>query len=190
MGKDGAYVVVESRRVYNGRIVKVRRDQVRMPAGNAATREVVETTDAVAIVAINKRNQVCLIRHYRHPQGGFVWELPAGKLDVENEPPLETAKRELREEVRLASDSWKLLTTSISSPGFATERIHLFLAEAVYSIDDREFKAEDEERGIVVEMRSLKQAIADVRSQKLQDGKTIIGLLLAEKHVAEAVKAP
>jgi 8-oxo-dGTP pyrophosphatase MutT (NUDIX family) len=177
------YTVVESERVYDGRIVKVRRDQVRMPAGNIAAREVVETTDAVAIVAIDERDQVCLIRSYRHPQGGFVWELPAGRLDVDGEPALETAKRELREEVRLQSDAWTLLSTSISSPGFATERIHLFLAERAVPIIDPDFETTDEELGIVVEMRPLQQAIADVVSRSLQDGKTIAGLLLAAKHL-------
>jgi 8-oxo-dGTP pyrophosphatase MutT (NUDIX family) len=181
---EQAYAVVSSKRVYKGRIVTVRLDRIRMPDGNIAPREVAETTDAVAVAAIDEHEQVCLIRHYRHPQRGFVWELPAGRLDVANETPLKAAKRELREEVRLASRSWTLLARSISSPGFATERIHVFLAAGAYATRAAKgFKAEDEERGIVIEMRPLSQAIADITSGKIQDGKTIVGLLLAAKHL-------
>ena len=182
MSKQNAYEVVESERVFKGHIVNVRRDRVRMPAGNVVDREVAETTDAVAVVAVDDQKRVCLIRHYRHPQGGFVWELPAGRLDVATESPLEAAKRELSEEVQMASDSWTQLTTFISSPGFATEKIHVFLAEDAYAVDD-EFEAEDEELAIVVEKRSLQQAVADVTAQSLNDGKTVVGVLLAARHL-------
>lgn len=178
------YRVVDSKRVFEGKVVTVRLDQVEMPDGNVAIREVAETTNAVAIVAIDDRDRVCLLRHYRHPQGGFVWELPAGRLDVENEPPLETAKRELREEAKLQSDAWTFLTESISSPGFATERIHLFLAEHVTAIES-DFDAEDEESGLIVEMRPFDQALADIDAQKIIDGKTINGLLLAARRRAK-----
>lgn len=176
------YEVVTSKPVYRGRIVTVRRDSVLMPEGNVAQREVAETTDAAAIVAIDDSDRVCLIRHYRHPQKGFVWELPAGRLDVANESALKTAKRELREEVGLESKSWTALTKFISSPGFATERIHLFLAQHVTAVRERE-ELHDEERGIRVEMRPLQKAIDDVLGRKIHDGKTIAGLLLAAKRL-------
>lgn len=183
MGKK-AYPVIDTDKVYEGRIITVRCDQVRMPAGNVARREVAVTTDAAAIVAIDNKGQVCLIRHYRHPQGGFVWELPAGRLDVENEPALKTAKRELREEVGLVSKSWKRLTTLISSPGFATERIHLFLAQQVKAVKDRE-ELQDEERDIKVEWRLLQKAIDDVMDKKIQDSKTVAGLLMAARYLGK-----
>lgn len=182
MSKKDVYAVVDSKRVYEGRIITVRRDRVRMPAGNVVPREVAETTNAAAIVAIDDSNRVCLIRHYRHPQGGMVWELPAGRLDVENESALKTAKRELREEVGLVSTSWTRLTSFISSPGFATERIDIFLAQHVKSVKERE-ELQDEERGIKVEWRPLEKAIDDVVKRKIQDGKTVAGLLLAARHL-------
>jgi ADP-ribose pyrophosphatase len=178
-----AYEITESDVVYKGRIVQVRRDKIKMPAGNVATREVVETTDAVAMVALDTSNNICLIRQYRHPQRDFVWELPAGRMDKASETALETARRELEEEVQLTSETWTKLATSISSPGFASERIHIFLAENVRRCAaPAGFEARNEERGIVIEMRSLRDAVADVLNGSIADSKTALGILLAGRR--------
>jgi len=190
MSERDSYIVVESKKVFDGKLVSVRHDRVRMPSGDVVTREVVEAVDAVAVVAIDDEGRVCLVRQYRHPLGEHVWELPAGRMDVEGEPALDAAKRELREEVQRQSDAWSLLTTEISSPGFATERVHIFLAERVRKAAVPEgFEAKNEEREIEVAWRALDEAIGDVTVHKIQDSKTIIGLLLVHAKRPQPLRA-
>ena len=98
------YRVVASEPVYDGRIISLRRDTVAMPGGGDSVREVVTHPGAVAVVALDDDGRVVLLRQYRHPVGGYLWELPAGLRDADGEPPLETAKRELAEEVLLAAE--------------------------------------------------------------------------------------
>lgn len=177
--------VLSSDQVYAGRLVRVRRDEIRFPGGRAASREVVETADAVAVVALDDQSQVCLLRQYRHPQAGHVWEIPAGRLDVPDEDPLTAAKRELLEEADLAADNWTLLTTAISSPGFATERIYVFLARSVHPATVAgSFKPSIEEQRIHKVFRSLTDVARDICEAKITDAKTIIGILLARERCA------
>src|SRR4029453_8780722 len=102
-----------------------------MPGGGESVREVVRHPGAVAVVAVDDWERVVLLRQYRHPVGGYLWELPAGLRDEDGEPPLETAKRELAEEVLLAAEQWSLLTTHYSSPGFCDELVLVYLAEGL-----------------------------------------------------------
>src|SRR5690348_15652462 len=102
-----------------------------MPGGGDSVREVVRHIGAVAVVALDDEGNVVLLRQYRHPVGGYLWELPAGLRDADGEPPLETAQRELAEEVQLRAERWSLLTTTFSTPGFCDEQVLVYLAEGL-----------------------------------------------------------
>ena len=123
------FQVLDSEKVYEGRVIALRRDTVAMPGGGDSVREVVHHPGAVAVVALDDQDRVVLLRQYRHPVGRHLWELPAGLRDADGEPPLETAKRVLAEEALLAARRWSLLVTVNNSPGFSDELVQIYLAE-------------------------------------------------------------
>src|SRR5882757_8850510 len=102
------FETVDSETLYVGKIFALRADEVRMPGGTTARREVVEHYGAVAIVALDDERNVVLVHQYRHPIGRRLWELPAGLLDMGDEPPHDTAARELEEEAGLAAEQWRV----------------------------------------------------------------------------------
>jgi len=117
--------------LYRGRIINLRRDQVLTPGGGEpAVREIVEHPGAVAILALDQKGRVLLVRQYRHATAGVLLEVPAGKLEP-GEEPLSCARRELAEETGCRGENWRELTWFYSSPGFCDEKIHLFLVEVV-----------------------------------------------------------
>ena len=114
--------------IYDGRVIKVSVDTVELPNGVRVPLEIVRHPGGAAVVAIDAQDRVCLLRQYRHAAGGYIYELPAGKLEPD-EPPEITARRELVEEaVARAPRSWTSLGAYFSSPGVFTEVIHLYLA--------------------------------------------------------------
>src|SRR3984957_5019147 len=121
------------RSVFRGRVITVNVETVRLPNGHVAELEIIHHPGGAAIVAIDAAGRVCLIRQYRHAAGGWVWELPAGKLET-GEPALEAARRELSEESGSTAQSWQSLGTYVSSPGVFTEFVHLFLARELESV--------------------------------------------------------
>ena len=112
--------VLESEIVYTGKITSIRRDKLTRGDGNTFIRETAVASDAVGIVAMDDRGRILLIRQYRHPMGRPVWEIPAGRMDVEGEKPEETALRELREETDTEASSVQLLTLFLNSAGWTT----------------------------------------------------------------------
>jgi 8-oxo-dGTP pyrophosphatase MutT (NUDIX family) len=112
---------------YSGRVISVTTDQVTLPNGHRAVLEVVHHPGGAVAVALDQHERVCLLRQYRYVADGWLWELPAGKLEPA-EAPLLTAQRELREEAGLQAVDWRNLGTVLSSPGVFSERLHLFLA--------------------------------------------------------------
>src|ERR1700732_3288223 len=115
---------------YRGRVVTVSADEVVLPNGHRATLDVVHHPGGAAVVAVNARQQVCLLRQYRYVAEGWIWELPAGKLEP-NETPLITAQREHVEEAGVSAQQWHSLESYLSSPGIFTEVLHLFLATGI-----------------------------------------------------------
>jgi 8-oxo-dGTP pyrophosphatase MutT (NUDIX family) len=120
--------------VFRGRVINVGVEQVTLPNGVHTELEIIRHPGGAAIVAINDANEVCVLRQYRHAAGGWLWELPAGKIDNQ-EPPLETAHRELAEEAGVSATEWTSLGAMISSPGVFTEVVHLFLATDLTEVD-------------------------------------------------------
>lgn len=183
-GSEGWYQTLERRTAYEGVLSDVRIDEVRMPDGEVAEREVVEHADAVGIVPVMDDGTIVLIRHYRHPVGGYLLEIPAGKLDVEGEAPRDAALRELREETGLAADGIEPLILMHNSAGWTTESTTIFLARGLRdgpAPDD--FEPEGEERDLEIVRLPLEEAVAAVVDGTIDDAKTIVGLLLAERRL-------
>ncbi|HYY73864.1 MAG TPA: NUDIX hydrolase [Solirubrobacterales bacterium] len=158
--------------VYDGRIARVRLDEFRYPDGSTSVREVVGHPGAVAVVAYDERF-VYLVRQPREAVGEeALLELPAGKLDVEGEAPIDCAKRELAEEVGKAASRWRELKRFYTSPGFAEEEVTVYLAT---DLDDAEGQSEEEERLEVVAwpLGDLDRAIEECR-----DSKSLIGMMV------------
>jgi 8-oxo-dGTP pyrophosphatase MutT (NUDIX family) len=183
------YRVLSSETVYEGRVIRLVRDTVTMPGGGDSVREVVRHPGAVAVVALDDEGRVVLLRQYRHPVGSYLWELPAGLRDEDGEPPLETARRELAEEVRLAAARWSLLTSHYSSPGFCDEQVLIYLAEELSDVDLPDgFTAEHEELDMTVERVPLDDAVQRVFDGDIRNVSAVVGLLAAAQLRAGKVR--
>lgn len=160
-----------SKTVYEGKLATVRLDTFRHEDGDEVTREIVAHQGAVAVVA-HDGEQLYLVRQPREAIGAFdLLELPAGRLDVEGEKPLETARRELAEEIGMGAEHWELLTVYYSSAGFTDEQVHVFLATG---LSDRTAQTEENER---IEVVTHPLATLDALIDDVRDAKTLIGLL-------------
>jgi 8-oxo-dGDP phosphatase len=185
--RPGEYETLKTETVYEGRVITLVKDTVAMPGGGDSVREVVRHIGAVAIAAVDDEGRVVLVRQYRHPVGGYLWELPAGLRDADGEPPLETAKRELAEEARLAAERWSLLTTSYSTPGFCDEQVLIYLAEGLSEVPTPEgFTVEHEELDMTVERVPLADAVQRVFDGGIRNASAVIGLLAAAQARAFA----
>ncbi len=163
-----------SRDIFQGRIIKVRVDQVLLPDGSESSREIVEHSGAVGIVAIDKENNLWMVRQYRKALERVLLEIPAGTLE-ENEEPLECARRELEEETGLQAAEWQEILSYHSAPGFCDEKLFLFMAQGLSlgesSLDRDEF--------LEVKKVPLKAAYEMIFSGEIIDGKSIIGIQYA-----------
>jgi 8-oxo-dGDP phosphatase len=171
------FAVLSTSDVYIGRILGLRVDEVAMPGGGHAGREVVEHLGAVAIVALDEDDHVTLIHQYRHPLGRRIWELPAGLIDKLGEDPVETARRELAEEVGLAAADWSVLVDVAASPGFTDEVVRVFLATDLATVE-RVMEGE-EEADLVARRFPLEDAVRMVLSGEIVNSATVGGLLAA-----------
>jgi 8-oxo-dGTP pyrophosphatase MutT (NUDIX family) len=168
---------VGGERVFQGRIFDVWRERFRYEDGEEATRETVRHPGAVGMVA-HDDEVVWLVRQPRESVGvGDLLEIPAGKMDEVGEDPLDTAQRELAEEIGKAAETWELLHEFFTSPGFADERFFLYLAT---DLSDHRREAEEDERIEIVPwpLARLHEAIA-----ACHDAKSLIGLLLLAQRV-------
>jgi 8-oxo-dGDP phosphatase len=171
------FTVLSTRDVYIGHIMALRVDEVAMPGGGQANREVVEHHGAVAIVALDDDDQVTLIHQYRHPLGRRIWELPAGLIDL-GEDPLSSAKRELAEEVGLAAANWSVLVDVAVSPGFTDEAVRVYLATGLSTVD-RELMGE-EEADLVARKVPLTEAVRMALAGEIVNGAAVGGVLAAQ----------
>jgi 8-oxo-dGTP pyrophosphatase MutT (NUDIX family) len=177
--------VVASAEQYQGKIISVRTDTVRVPEGTTMEREVVEHPGAVGIVALDPGDRVLMIRQYRHAVGRLLWELPAGLRDVAGEPTVLAARRELLEETGYQARDWHVLADYFSSPGISTERLRVFLARGLHEVPvaDRTFVPVNEEAHLIVDWVPLDQAVSLVLAGELHNGVAVVGLLAA--HIAQ-----
>ena len=121
---------------YSGKVVDLGMETVLLPSGQNIELEIVRHPGGAAVLALDGEQRVCMLRQFRHAVGGWLWELPAGKLDP-GEPPLTTAQRELEEEAGVRAQQWQSLGTLVSTPGFCDEVIHLFIARHLTAVPVR-----------------------------------------------------
>jgi 8-oxo-dGDP phosphatase len=173
--------VDSSEELADGRLVRLRRDLVRMPDGGVAAREVLEHPGAVAVVALDPHQRVLMIRQYRHPVSRLLWEIPAGLRDVAGEPLRVTAQRELLEEAGCRATQWHVLADFFSSPGISTERVRIFLARDVAMVPEAErtYVRRDEEAQLILAWVPLDEAVDRLMGGELHNGVTAIGILSA-----------
>ena len=171
------FETVASETIYVGKIFALRADEVRMPGGTTARREVVEHYGAVAVVALDDNRNVALVYQYRHPLGRRLWELPAGLLDLGGEPPHITAARELSEEAGLAATSWHTLVDLDSAPGFSDESVRVYLATGLTDVGRPE--AHDEEADLTMRWVPLEEAVQMVLSGEIANSIAVGGILAA-----------
>jgi 8-oxo-dGTP pyrophosphatase MutT (NUDIX family) len=161
--------------IYKGRIIDLNLESVELPNGTNCELEIVHHPGGAAAVAIDGQNRVCLLRQFRHAAGGWLWELPAGRLDP-GEQPLTTAQRELQEEAGVVARRWDELGSVISSPAVFTEVIHLYLARELRHIESQT----EPHEVIEVHWLSYTDALGWARTGEIRDAKTLIGLFRAE----------
>ncbi len=175
--------VIESTTPFEGIIFDVVRERVDLGAGGVVTRDFVAHPGAVAVLALRELDgvpHVLLIRQYRHASGGHVWELPAGLLDVDGEPPWEAASRELAEEVDLTADEWHVLADDVTSPGAFPETVRIFLARGLHDVAAAHaHQRTAEELAIRPLWVSLDDAVDAALDGRISNSATLVGLLSA-----------
>ncbi|MGC5221973.1 NUDIX domain-containing protein [Micromonospora sp. DT81.3] len=173
--------VLSSDVAFEGRVWDIRSDTF-LYNGKRVVRDYVDHTGAVAIVALDEEGRVLLIQQYRHPIGHRDWEIPAGLLDVDEEPPAETAKRELAEEVDLIASDWEPLVSVFSTPGGSNEVIHLYLARGLSAAPHVHVR-EEEEVDIRIEWVPLADAVTAVLEGRMRNAILIMGVLTAAERL-------
>ena len=163
---------IKTEKIFNGKIVNLRVDEVLLENGNKSTREIVEHNGAVAILAINEKGKIFLVKQFRKPFEKELIELPAGKLEPE-EKPEECAIRELEEEIGYRPKKIEKLNSIYTSPGFSNEEIHIFLAS---DLEKTKIHRDEDEFMDVMEV-SLEEIKKMIDNEQIHDAKTIVGIL-------------
>ncbi|HEY5526480.1 MAG TPA: NUDIX hydrolase [Candidatus Anoxymicrobiaceae bacterium] len=173
-----AHEVLSTEKVFDGHVIKVFIDQVRLPDGRTATWERVAHPGAVGMVPLTDEGEVIMVRQYRHAVRGVILEIPAGKLDP-GEPPFACATRELAEEIGMKAAEMVLLSEFYNSPGYSDERFFLFVARG---LSPEQGQAEDDEFLELVKV-PLASSMELISTGQIRDAKSIIGLTLARSYL-------
>ncbi|MCT4618690.1 MAG: NUDIX hydrolase [Marinisporobacter sp.] len=165
-------ITIKSDQVFEGKMINLRVDTVLLPGEKRATREIVEHPGAVAVVPITKDNKIIMVKQFRKPVERILLEIPAGKID-KNEEPLTCAKRELKEETGYESRDIKFLFSFYTSAGFSNEIIHLYVAKDLISGE----ACPDEDEYIEIEYMKINELVKMIYDGKIKDSKTIMAIL-------------
>lgn len=157
---------------FQGRIITVETAEVDLPNGESMQIEAVYHPGGAAVIAINDNDQLCLLKQYRPLFDEWLWELPAGKID-DNEPPLETARRELAEEAGIKANNWQSLGHMISSPGVYSEKVYLYLATGLQHVDS----AQEEHEIFEIHWLDMDTVMKMIEDNLLTDAKSVIAIL-------------
>jgi len=166
---------VSSRNIFQGNFISVAVDRVRFDDGREADREVVRHPGAVGVLVMDEEGSILMVRQGRHAVSNHLLEIPAGKLEA-NEDPWECAKRELEEETGYRCGGLELLTAYYSSPGFCDEKVHVFLGADLEKVS--EAPEADGDEPISIEWLSEEEAVSAVFDGRIVDAKTIIAITL------------
>lgn len=170
--------VVSTEVAMHGLVWDVVRDRVDLGEAGEVTREYVRHPGAVAVAALDEQGRICLIQQYRHPVRAFEWEIPAGLLDVDGEPPHRAAARELHEEADLTAGTWNVLADYVSSPGGLDEGLRIFLARDLAEVPQEERHDRDgEELGMPVRWVSLEEVRDAVLAGRVHNATLAIAAL-------------
>lgn len=169
---------ISSDRIYTGKVISLKVDTVEIEKKGYQKREIVEHGGAVAIVALTDENEVILIKQFRKAIEEIIWEIPAGKLEI-GENPKECAIRELKEETGYSADNLKLIHKFYSSPGFSNQKVYIYLATGLVA---GEAKLDDGENLECYKV-DLNEAYEMISKNEIEDAKTSIGLLIAKELI-------
>jgi ADP-ribose pyrophosphatase len=165
---------LSSKRIFEGKVLNLRVDEVQLDSGTIATREIVEHRGAAAIVPLLDGGDVILVRQYRYPVGSELLEIPAGTLQP-NEDPRDCAIRELEEETGYRCDEITKIAECLVAPGYSTEKIHIYLARGLMKTQTHM----DEDEDISSERCQLNEALEKIRTGEIRDAKSMVGLQVA-----------
>ena len=173
---DGSITVHDT--LFRGRVVRIEAASVQLPGGNVAEYEIIRHPGSAAVVAMDGQHRVCLLRQFRPAAGGWIWELPAGRREPD-EQPQQTALRELAEEAGCRAESWQALGSILSSPGVSSEEIHLFLATGLkpHPVQHEPFEA------IQIHWIDFDAALERAVTGEVRDAKSVVGLMLAREYL-------
>jgi len=171
--KDNHYKTISSEPIFKGKVLNLYLDEILSPDGRKSSREVVEHSGGVAILALTDDGEVYFVSQYRHPVGENVLEIPAGKLEP-GENPFDCAIRELAEEVGVKPGNMEQITVFYTSPGYTSEKLYIFLATKLEKVARQ--KQEDEDLEVI--LIPLQEAVDMAKKSTISDGKTMIALLL------------
>lgn len=158
--------------IFEGRVISVTRDTVRLENGATSTREIVHHGGGAAVAALNEAGEITLVRQYRYALGRELLEIPAGKLE-RGEDPFEAAKRELSEEAGLTADTYRTLGQVIPTCGYCTEIIYLYAAKDLHEVAQHP----DEDEFVSIVRMPLAEAVQRVLSGEITDSKTVSAIL-------------
>lgn len=173
--------VKHRRSIYRGKVIDLDLETLELPNGEAVELEIIRHPGGAVAVALDEADRVCLLRQFRHAAGGWLWELPAGKIE-RAEDPFDTARRELTEEAGVEADDWTELGFMNSSPGVFTEIIYLYLARGLTHLEHNH----EAHEVIEVHWVPFDQAKAWCVDGTITDAKTLIGLFRAAAVRADA----
>lgn len=165
---------IHTEEIYNGKIVQLQVDDVALPNGKSAKREIIKHAGAVAVIPITKDNKIVFVEQYRKPLEKSIIEIPAGKLE-EGEKPEITAIRELEEETGYTAESLSFVTSFYTSPGFADELMYIYITDELEKLETP-VKGDDDEFIEVLEL-SLEEAKKYVEEERIHDAKTNYAIL-------------
>lgn len=168
------FETITSEQIYKGRAFNVRSDQVRLPNGRVTHLDIVEHVGAVTLIPIDEQGRILFVRQYRHAAGRLLLELPAGTLE-EDEPPVECARREIREETGMAAESLEKVGEFFLAPGYSTEYMYVYIATGLH----HDPLPGDQDEILSLVPLNIEKTYRYIYDGKIKDAKSIAALMLA-----------